>query len=285
MGNFFGCHIAGFVHGWNQTDQLALLAFKDGKTSDPFGALNSWNESIHFCQWAGVKCGRRHQRVTLLTGKIPTELVHLSKLHEFISGNIPDALGQLTKLRVSYIRSEKVGREPSLRPRNLNLSESIPMSVSNATKIYHLSLSYNKFTGKVPPLERLSDLEVVAIARDHLVTREADGDDLSFLYSLTNASNLNILQLEENNFGGVLPESISNFSTSLFALYLQKNNIVGGIPTGVGNLVNLEIINLSGNQFTVGSVYKGTVDQGRKVVAVEVLNLQFHGASKSFIAV
>ncbi|GFS40355.1 EF-TU receptor [Actinidia rufa] len=258
------------------------------------------------------------------------ELVHLSKLHEL---------------------------EPSLRPRNLNsLSGSIPMSVSNATKIYHPSLSYNKFTGKVPPLERLSDLEVVAIARDHLVTREADGDDLNFLYSLTNASNLNILQLEENNFGGVLPESISNFSTSLFALYLQKNNIVGAIPTGVGNLVNLEIINLSGNQFTgsilsdigklqnlkklllsdnkfyrdipssfgnltflltlrlyqnnfhgsipvslrkckmlvqlslhennltVGSVYKGTVDQGRIVVAVKVLNLQFHGASKSFIA-
>lgn len=33
-----------------------------------------------------------------------------------------------------------------------------------------------------------------------------------------------------------------------------------------------------------GSVYKGTLDRGGKSIAVKVLNLQFHGASKSFIA-
>uniref|UniRef100_A0A6N2NK50 Reverse transcriptase Ty1/copia-type domain-containing protein n=1 Tax=Salix viminalis TaxID=40686 RepID=A0A6N2NK50_SALVM len=35
-------------------------------TDDPFGALNSWNESFHFCEWSGVTCGRRHQRVVEL---------------------------------------------------------------------------------------------------------------------------------------------------------------------------------------------------------------------------
>ncbi|KAM3733581.1 hypothetical protein ACB098_11G147100 [Castanea mollissima] len=28
--------------------------------------MSSWNDSIHFCQWKGVSCGRRHQRVTVL---------------------------------------------------------------------------------------------------------------------------------------------------------------------------------------------------------------------------
>ncbi|KAH9769854.1 transcription factor MAMYB [Citrus sinensis] len=38
----------------NETDRLALLEFKSKITHDPLGALGSWNESIHFCQWHGV---------------------------------------------------------------------------------------------------------------------------------------------------------------------------------------------------------------------------------------
>ncbi|CAL5342789.1 unnamed protein product [Camellia sinensis] len=34
-----------------------------------------------------------------------------------------------------------------------------------------------------------------------------------------------------------------------------------------------------------GSIYKGILDHGEKVITVKVLNLQFHGASKSFVAV
>ena len=32
-----------------------------------------------------------------------------------------------------------------------------------------------------------------------------------------------------------------------------------------------------------GSVYKGIIDQGRQMIAVKVLNLSHHGASKSFL--
>ncbi|XP_028103590.1 probable LRR receptor-like serine/threonine-protein kinase At3g47570 [Camellia sinensis] len=80
-------HVAG-----NETDWLALLAFKAQITGDPFGALNLWNEFVHFCQWAGVPCGCHHKRVTdwpstktanietRLAGKIPVELGSLSLL-------------------------------------------------------------------------------------------------------------------------------------------------------------------------------------------------------------
>ena len=54
------------VGGNNETDRLALLEFKAKITQDPFGLMTSWNDSIHFCQWKGVTCSHRHQRITVL---------------------------------------------------------------------------------------------------------------------------------------------------------------------------------------------------------------------------
>ncbi|XXG39567.1 hypothetical protein AAC387_Pa01g0500 [Persea americana] len=46
----------------NETDRLALLALKAEITDDPLQALSSWNDSLHFCKWRGVTCGRTNQR-------------------------------------------------------------------------------------------------------------------------------------------------------------------------------------------------------------------------------
>lgn len=54
----------------------------------------------------------------------------------------------------------------------------------------------------------------------------------------------------ENNFEGVLPDSISNLSTSLIHLVLEDNKISGSIPRDIGNLVNLQGIILYMNSFT-----------------------------------
>jgi hypothetical protein len=43
-----------------ETDKLALLAMKEKHTNGVPDALPSWNESLHFCEWQGVTCGRRH---------------------------------------------------------------------------------------------------------------------------------------------------------------------------------------------------------------------------------
>ncbi|RCU34859.1 hypothetical protein DVA76_18880, partial [Acinetobacter baumannii] len=63
----------------NETDGLALLAFKHGITEDPFQVLSSWNDSLHFCQWQGVICSRRHhQRVTALNLSVHGLVGHMS---------------------------------------------------------------------------------------------------------------------------------------------------------------------------------------------------------------
>ncbi|GMP33838.1 hypothetical protein CsSME_00006979 [Camellia sinensis var. sinensis] len=87
-------HVVASIHGGNETDRLALLAFKEAITNDPTEALNLWNdnnESIHFCQWVGVTCGRRHQRVTVFLRK-------LSLRNNSLVNKIPPELGRLWRL-------------------------------------------------------------------------------------------------------------------------------------------------------------------------------------------
>lgn len=55
-----------FSNSSADSDRLALLEMKTKITDDPQGVLISWNDSLPFCQWKGVACSRRHQRVTVL---------------------------------------------------------------------------------------------------------------------------------------------------------------------------------------------------------------------------
>ncbi|CAL5343314.1 unnamed protein product [Camellia sinensis] len=406
-------HVAG-----NETDRLALLAFKAEITGDPFGALNSWNESIHFCQWAGITCGRRHQRVTklnldhqkltgsisphignlsflrklflrnnsfthqippelghlrrlqiltlrnnsiggeipanisacsnlvalvlsgnTLAGKIPVELGSLSKLVQLsiernnltgglpysfgnlssliefdvsvnnINGRIPEALGRLTNLHVLTLGENKlVGTIPSsifnltsitmfdigmnqVQGRlPLDLGSSlpalqwfsvginlftgfIPISISNATHLFVLEFGTNKFIGRVPPLGMMHNLMWLNFEYNHLGTGEAG--DLNFLSSLPNATNLNFLSLSSNNFGGVLPESIGNFSTNLHLLDLHNNKIGGSIPTKMANLVNLLGLDMSDNHF-IGNIL-ADIGKLQKLQKLDLSGNKFHG--------
>ena len=49
-------HAASAAFLGNETDKLALLGFKSQITEDPSRVFTSWNDSVCFCQWVGVKC-------------------------------------------------------------------------------------------------------------------------------------------------------------------------------------------------------------------------------------
>ncbi|XP_062154965.1 probable LRR receptor-like serine/threonine-protein kinase At3g47570 isoform X2 [Alnus glutinosa] len=381
----------------NETDRLALLELKAKIISDPFMFLSSWNDTVHFCRWRGVTCGRRHQRITQLqlasqklagtispfignlsflrylylpnnsfsheippeigrlyrleilylhnnsiggripanvsgcsnlrvfslgnnqvVGKIPVELGSLSKLQIFsvghnkltgtippflgnlssleklsvpsnnLGGSIPDALGQLMNLTVialglnqfsgtippsifnlSSITNFDVGVNqihgnlplefgitlPNLRNLAIAFNQftgSIPPSISNASNLEAIQVPLNKFSGNMPSLEKLHRLRWLSATDNHLGSGGAD--DLNFLCSLTNATGLELLAINVNNYGGVLPECISNFSSStLQVLLIDNNNIAGRIPSGIANLVNLETLHMWSNQLS-GSI-------------------------------
>ncbi|XP_068318902.1 probable LRR receptor-like serine/threonine-protein kinase At3g47570 [Pyrus communis] len=382
----------------NETDRLALLDFKKHITQDALRVMSAWNDSIHFCSWAGVTCNHSTKRVLILNlqdqklagslppsignlsyltrinlgsnsfrGEIPQEIGRLQSLHVLnlshnsFSGKIPTNLSQCTQLKTLEFRyNELIGSIPkqlsslsklkhlvlynnsltgtipswignfsSLRwldfaannfqgsiPNALgrltrlqafglevnNLSGIIPASIYNISSIYlfgvasnqlhgelptNLGLTLpnlqefacgdNKFTGNIPvSLSNASRLQLIDLAKNGLTgtipgenlgtlrslvilnlnrNRLGSGkaNDLNFLKFLANCTSLEVLGLSENQFGGELPVSMSNLSTTLRNLYLGTNSIHGSIPLGIGNLVNLALVRMGNNYFS-GSV-------------------------------
>ncbi|KAM2202678.1 hypothetical protein ACFX1R_002362 [Malus domestica] len=124
----------------------------------------------------------------------------------------------------------------------------IPNSISNASSLSHFLIPSNEFTGKVPSLARLSNLYWLTLAHNNLGNDEES--DLDFISSLGNCTKLRKLDFTDNNFGGMLPESISNLSTELNLLAFGRNQIRGRIPIGIGNLINMESLASEGNLLT-----------------------------------
>lgn len=47
----------------SERDVASLMAFKDAVTQDPHGVLHSWNQSLQFCNWTGIRCNTEKWRV------------------------------------------------------------------------------------------------------------------------------------------------------------------------------------------------------------------------------
>eukprot|EP00271_Cylindrocystis_brebissonii_P010106 TRINITY_DN26201_c0_g1_i1.p1 TRINITY_DN26201_c0_g1~~TRINITY_DN26201_c0_g1_i1.p1 ORF type:complete len:824 (+),score=82.77 TRINITY_DN26201_c0_g1_i1:211-2472(+) len=157
---------------------------------------------------------------------------HLSLNNNSLSGNLPDALGNLTHLveldlgtnSFSGMIPTSLGNLKNLTYLDLGsnaLSRTIPASIFDLAKLTHLNLSSNALTGSIPD-------------------------------SIGNLASLTFLNLYDNELSGVLPSSIGNL-TSLTALILGTNKLVGTIPSSLGNLTNLTFLDLQGNLF-IGSV-------------------------------
>ncbi|KAG5616215.1 hypothetical protein H5410_016039 [Solanum commersonii] len=339
---------------------MSLLAFKNMIIDDPFKIMDSWNETIHFCDWPGVSCGRRHPRVTVLNltslklrgslspsignlsflyvlklqnnsfsgccnlvsvvlsynmmvGKIPAELGTLLKVKQLslvsnyftggippsfgnlslldtfsasknnLLGKIPDELCQLLNLKYFLVNENNLsgtlppclfnlssivaidvgtnhleGKLPPLLGITLpnleflsiyknNVTGNIPVTLSNATNLQSLIAGRNGLTGKVPPLGNLLKMRRFLVAFNYL--GKGEEDDLSFLTTLVNATSLELLELNTNNFGGLLPASVSNLSTELIELSLSYNQISGEIPRGIANLKKLQAFFVAYNRF------------------------------------
>ncbi|KAK7848687.1 putative lrr receptor-like serine/threonine-protein kinase [Quercus suber] len=71
---------------------------------------------------------------------------------------------------------------------------------------------------------------------DNGLGKRKDGD-LNFLSLFANCTSMEVLSFAQNQFGGVLPSSITNLSTQLHIFAMSQNMIWGGIPFGSGTLI------------------------------------------------
>ncbi|XP_043687564.1 LRR receptor-like serine/threonine-protein kinase EFR [Telopea speciosissima] len=225
----------------NETDRLSLLEFKK-QTYDPYEALSSWNDSIHFCNWEGITCGHRHQQRVIrldlqgkgLGGNISRSIGNLTFLHflnianNSFHGKIPQEVGNL--IRLQYIVFH-----------NNTLEGELPTSLANCTRLREIRFSYNNLMGKIPVelFRSLLKLEIIYITKNGF-TGEIPA-------SLGNISSLRVIHLSENGLQGSIPESFGQL-TNLYFLALSLNKLVGMIPVSLYNLSSLEMISLPFNQ-------------------------------------
>lgn len=182
--------------------------------------------------------------VNQFTGSVPTQIFNLSMLNFIsfagnqLSCNLPSTLGY----RLSNL-------EHLLLDYNYFVG-AIPSSISNSSKLRQVDFAGNEFTGPIPTsLGDLRLLERLVLAANYL-TSDSSSPELSFITTLTKCKNLSTLYLDDNPLNGILPNSVSNLSTSLEQLTAPYCEIKGSIPDGIGNLRSLILLDLSNNELT-----------------------------------
>ncbi|KAK2995498.1 hypothetical protein RJ640_000781 [Escallonia rubra] len=255
----------------NETDHMALLSFKAGLTTqDQLQVMASWHKSTHFCNWTGVVCGRKHQRVISirlssqgLTGPLSPDIGNLSFLRELFlydngfTGNIPQEIGKLSRLSSLALGNNSFSGEiPANISQCLNLVELdlggnnlvgiILMEFQAVLKLQRLYVDSNNLTGHIPAfLGKFSDLGYIYGLRNNF--QGSVPDTLGRLTKLTE------IGFAGNKLSGTLPPSIFN-SSSLVLIDFPDNQIEGSLPLDIGlSLPRIEGLNLAGNQF-IGNI-------------------------------
>ncbi|XP_045829494.1 probable LRR receptor-like serine/threonine-protein kinase At3g47570 isoform X1 [Trifolium pratense] len=231
----------------SKTDKLALLALKEKLTNGAPDSLPSWNESLHFCDWEGVTCGRRHMRVSVL---------HLE--NQTFGGTLGPSVGNLTFLRILQLKNvnlygkipSQIGRLKRLQVLNLNdnnLDGEIPMELTNCTAIKVIFLRSNRLSGRIPTwFESMMQLTQLNLGANNLFG--------TIPSSLGNVSSLQNLSLAQNHLKGSIPYSLGMLSR-LKLLILGSNNLSGEIPHSLYNLSNIQVFDLGSNKL-LGSLPK-----------------------------
>ncbi|KAF7829119.1 putative LRR receptor-like serine/threonine-protein kinase [Senna tora] len=222
-----------------------------------------------------------------LVGKIPMELGFLTKLEQLyiavnnLTGEIPASIGNLSSLTVLSLGINNlegsVPQEIGLLKNLTHLSIAsnklfgmLPSSLFNMSSLTFFSAGANQLNGSLPPnmfltLPNLQQFGIGmniisgnlknlwSLAMEYNNLGSGSDNDLDFLTSLTNCTNLQVLDLNLNNFGGSLPTSIANLSSQLSQFYIGGNQIFGTIPSGLENLINLIALDFEFNHLT-GSI-------------------------------
>ncbi|KAK9743109.1 hypothetical protein RND81_03G218000 [Saponaria officinalis] len=237
-----------------------------------------------------------------------TAFIELEFSHNHLEGTLPSEIGRLTTLQYLKIdRNFFHGDVPSsfaslasLQEINFsrnNLSGTIPAFFSRFSLINHLDLSYNDFEGRVPTNSVFANASAVSLVGN---SRLCGGvQQLHLPKCIENEG----MEKKKRSLSHTLKLVIPVISAFVGALIMATGIYVACIrkkmrPSSSGSPMGESFMKVSYQQLlkatsgfspdsllgagSFGSVFKGILDG--KMVAVKVLNLQHHAASKSFMA-
>ncbi|KAL5063094.1 hypothetical protein RYX36_024831 [Vicia faba] len=206
---------------------------------------NNWSTSSSVCNWVGVTCDNKHNRVHSLN------LTNMG-----LRGTLSPNLGNLSFLVILDLSNNRFGGmfpNEVCRLRRLKVLDfgfngfvgEIPMALGELSQLQQLNLSINHFSGFIPPsLCNLSKLEIFNFGKNSL-----EGTIPPVIGQL---GRLKRLILTYNKLSGFIPKEISNIS-SLQGLFVASNYFSGPIPEEIGYLDQLEYLILAYNNFS-GSI-------------------------------
>lgn len=217
-----------------------------------------------------------------LTGAIPSELGDLSNLiilglgNNRLTGSIPSELGSLSGLiRVSTWNNELSGAIPAelgrlgdltkLNLGNNHLSGEIPSQLGNLSSLETLSLQYNLLTGPIPSsLGNLASLQKLDLGHNRLRgtipaelgnldgLRDLRLDDQSYFrgQNITSPAAIERYHGDDQFYlHGSIPPALGDLS-NLEVLNLSDNRLSGLIPPALGYLYALDVLDLSDNRLS-----------------------------------
>ncbi|KAK6117485.1 hypothetical protein DH2020_048763 [Rehmannia glutinosa] len=164
-------------------------------------------------------------------GPLPDKIHRLYSLEaldmssNFLFGSIPSEMSRLVKLQTLTFDENF-------------FNDTVPQWLDSLTNLTILSLKNNRLKGQVPSaLSRITSLTEVVLSHNLLSGKLPDLSDLS---------NLQLLDLRENNLDSELPP----LPKGLANIFLSNNSFSGSIPEQFGKLNQLQHLDLSDNYIT-----------------------------------
>ncbi|XP_030544200.2 probable LRR receptor-like serine/threonine-protein kinase At3g47570 [Rhodamnia argentea] len=254
----------------NFTDQDALLHFKSVIEVDPMNMVKggNWTAEANFCEWIGIVCSNRRQRVVAL------DLSYMG-----LQGRLSPYPGNLSF-------------PASLDLRNNSFYGSIPIEIGHLRRLKELILQSNQFEGNIPPnLAQCQNLEVMSLAANQLTGgiprefgafpvlqnlflsfNELGGEIPSFP---ANISTLQVIGLVMNNLTGSIPPAL--FNRSLTSVMLTYNDLSGSLPSDLCyRWPNIQRLLLSDNQFS--GLLPQTLTQCKELLVLSLSFNRFRGS-------
>ena len=156
----------------------------------------------------------------LATGDLSV-IYHLGFTDKGLSGKIPQAIGWFGNLETLSLGG--------------NRFSNVPAELFSLTKLTHIDLSNNNYSGAIPiGFGTMPALKVLILSQNEF-TGTVPADILA-------NTRLSILDLSDNSLTGGVPAGVRNM-TGLKYLSLSENNLGGTIPDLTG-MVNLETLSL-----------------------------------------